>query len=66
MQKTGPGNWKSESGSQELEPEDRGDARAKNPGTLMHSYRPDSPGSPGEALFKYIRSGPKAPGVLND
>ena len=29
-------------------------ARAGNPGTPVHSYRPDSPGSPREALFKYI------------
>ena len=33
----------------------------------MHSYRPDSPGSPGETLFKYIRSGPEgARGVSDD
>ena len=40
-------------------------ARAKNPGTLMPSYRPDSLRSPGDPWAQYIRSGPEgARGVL--
>ena len=29
-------------------------ARARNPGTPVHSYRPDSPGSPENTFLKYI------------
>ena len=29
-------------------------------------YRPDSPGSPGETLFKYIRSGPEGARGVSD
>ena len=59
----GTGRWGP--GSGKWSPKVRNRRKGDSPVTVRPSIRPASPGTPGETLFKYIRSGPEgARGVL--